>query len=99
MIFDKTGTLTKGHPAVAQLHTISGDDAHMLKLAASVQAASEHPLARAVQEKAIDLQLSLAPVTEFASHTGTGVEGVVEGHHIFIGKSQADGTRGRLAPS
>ncbi|MCP4933691.1 MAG: copper-translocating P-type ATPase [bacterium] len=88
VIFDKTGTLTKGRPAVTHLHAVNGDETHMLKLAASVQAASEHPLARAVQEKASDQAITLSPVTEFASHTGTGVEGKIEGQHVFIGNNR-----------
>ena len=88
VIFDKTGTLTKGRPAVTHLHAVNGDETQMLKLAASVQAASEHPLARAVQEKAYELEITLSPVTAFASHTGAGVEGQVEGHHVFIGNGR-----------
>ncbi len=88
VIFDKTGTLTKGRPAVTHIHTLNNDETQLLKLAASVQAASEHPLARAVQEKAAELEIALSPVTKFASHTGAGVEGQIEGHHVFIGNGR-----------
>ncbi len=88
VIFDKTGTLTKGRPAVTHMRAINGDETQMLKLAASVQAASEHPLARAVQEKASELEIALSPVTKFASHTGAGVEGQIEDQHVFIGNGR-----------
>ncbi len=88
VIFDKTGTLTKGRPAVTHLQALNGDETQMLKLAASVQAASEHPLARAVLEKASERDISLSPVTAFTSHTGAGVEGQVDGHHVFIGNKK-----------
>ncbi|MCF6198069.1 MAG: heavy metal translocating P-type ATPase [Hyphomicrobiaceae bacterium] len=85
VIFDKTGTLTKGRPAVVQQHAEYGSSSDMLMLAASVQAASEHPLARAVQEASETVKLDLHPVTDFKSHTGFGVEGLVEDDHVFIG--------------
>ncbi len=88
VIFDKTGTLTKGRPAVTHMHALNNDETQLLKLAASVQAASEHPLARAVQEKAAELEIALSPVTKFASHTGAGVEGQIDEHHVFIGNGR-----------
>ena len=85
VIFDKTGTLTKGRPAVIKRHADHGSSADMLMLAASVQAASEHPLARAIEEASTAANLDLHPVSDFKSHTGFGVEGIVEDNHVFIG--------------
>jgi heavy metal translocating P-type ATPase len=77
LIVDKTGTLTEGKPRVV---TIEADD-EALRLAASVERASEHPLARAIVAAAAG---RLADVTEFQSNSGRGVTGVVEGHRVSI---------------
>ena len=85
VIFDKTGTLTKGHPAVTNLQTVVGEESDLILLAASLQAASEHPLARAIMNRAKQLALDPLPLKEFKSHTGLGLEGEVEGQTILIG--------------
>ncbi len=79
---DKTGTLTEGKP---RLVTPPPDD--VLKLAASLERASEHPLAAAIVAGAAGRGLSLSPVTEFQSFTGKGTTGVVEGHRVAAGNS------------
>ena len=99
VIFDKTGTLTRGHPAVTRLHALDGNENQLLQLAASVQAASEHPLARAIQEKAAELAIELLPVTDFSSHTGTGVEGLVADHQVFIGNARLMKRQGASVPA
>ena len=91
VVFDKTGTITKGKPAVTDFvaspaappGTESVD--RLLSIAASVEAASEHPLAQAVVEHARGTNLSLMPVTDFEAISGKGVMGVVEGRKILIG--------------
>jgi Cu+-exporting ATPase len=88
VIFDKTGTLTAGRPSIVALHALRGTDAELLRLAASVQQASEHPLARAVMEAAQARGTGRDPVTDFRSHTGYGVSGRVNGHEIFIGSAR-----------
>ncbi len=98
VIFDKTGTLTKGRPAVVKWYADQGTSDEMLALAASVQAASEHPLARAVQEKAEQQKLDLLPVVDFNSHTGLGVEGRVDDQQIFIGNLQLMQQNGTAPP-
>ncbi len=98
VLFDKTGTLTKGRPAVTRILTVDGDEETLLQLAASVQAASAHPLARAVREEAEKRGLDLHPVSSFQSHTGAGVEGVVEGHHLHIGNRQLMQQAGAALP-
>jgi Cu+-exporting ATPase len=88
VIFDKTGTLTAGRPSIVALHALRGTDAELLRLAASVQQASEHPLARAVMEAAEARGTGRDPVVDFRSHTGYGVSGRVNGREIFIGSAR-----------
>jgi len=81
LVVDKTGTLTLGKP---RLVGFAGDD-EALRLVASVERASEHPLAQAVVAAAEDRGLRLSPVQDFFSMTGQGVVGTVEGHQVAIG--------------
>lgn len=83
VVFDKTGTLTKGEPEVA---AISQDGNDLLRLAASVEAKSEHPLGQAIVKKTRELGLKLAEVKNFKALPGLGVEGVVEGARVTVGK-------------
>jgi Cu+-exporting ATPase len=83
VIFDKTGTLTQGRPAVTGVEAIDYDEKQLIDLAASLQTASEHPLARAVVEYAGKDRLSKPE--EFDGHTGFGVVGKVDGHEVAIG--------------
>ncbi|MCW8915794.1 MAG: heavy metal translocating P-type ATPase [Magnetovibrio sp.] len=82
VVFDKTGTLTEGQLKVKSVHPMGGDEAAFLNLVASVQHGSEHPIAQAVLRS---VETKLSPVEAFKSHPGKGVEGVVEGRHIYIG--------------
>ena len=83
VIFDKTGTLTEGHPAVTDVHAVDGNSDELLRLVASLQQGSEHPLAKAMLDAATDMTLS--PVDHFRSHTGFGVEGMVDGSLVRAG--------------
>ena len=85
VMFDKTGTLTRGQPTLVEQKTLGGEPERMLQLAASVQHASEHPLARAVLEKAADEGVELLPVSDFQSQPGRGVSAKVDGHRLLIG--------------
>ncbi|WP_302476028.1 heavy metal translocating P-type ATPase [Thalassospira marina] len=87
VIFDKTGTLTEGVLTVTDIAVALSDqdEKELLRLVASVQAASEHPLAQAVVRAAGDRGLKLAHVDDFKSTTGAGVSGTVDGHTILIG--------------
>ncbi|MGN6309275.1 MAG: heavy metal translocating P-type ATPase [Xanthobacteraceae bacterium] len=88
LVVDKTGTLTEGKPAVVALHTAPGfDETELLRLAASVERGSEHPLADAIVKAATDKQLSLARVDEFDSPTGKGARGRVDGQTILLGNA------------
>ncbi len=83
VIFDKTGTLTEGHPAVSDVLAVNFDEAELIRLSASLQSASEHPLAKAIVAHADSI--SLSKVKDFASHTGFGVSGTVDDHKLLIG--------------
>jgi Cu+-exporting ATPase len=88
LVVDKTGTLTEGKPAVVALRTAPGfDETELLRLAASVERGSEHPLADAIVKAAADKQLPLARVDEFDSPTGKGARGRVEGRTVLLGNA------------
>jgi Cu+-exporting ATPase len=86
LVVDKTGTLTEGKPKLVTVETGAGfDDWTLLRLAASLEHVSEHPLAAAIVAGARERQIPLADVTLFESITGKGVIGTVEGHRVAIG--------------
>ncbi|HEX2760287.1 MAG TPA: copper-translocating P-type ATPase, partial [Rhizomicrobium sp.] len=86
VLFDKTGTLTEGKPRVADVIAQAGlDESELLRLAASVEAMSEHPIAKAVVRAAQDKGFSLAPVSQFESLAGKGVRGEVDGKTLLLG--------------
>jgi Cu+-exporting ATPase len=89
LVVDKTGTLTEGKPAVTAVLPASGyDEAQVVRLAASVEKASEHPLAAAVVAAAADRKLALAEARDFDAPTGKGVLGTVEGKRVALGTSR-----------
>jgi Cu2+-exporting ATPase len=85
VIFDKTGTLTKGQPVVADIAAVSGDDAGVLRLAAAVEADSEHPLARAIVAAARERGIDSSGATEFESLAGRGARAEVDGRTVSVG--------------
>ena len=86
VIFDKTGTLTEGTPTVRDIIPGEGTDkTELLRMVAAVQAASEHPLARAVVDTAWKQGVKVPDITDFSSKTGSGVQAMVEGHKVVIG--------------
>ncbi len=87
VIFDKTGTLTAGHPSVTDVFVLGGSGDEMLRLAASAQSASEHPLAKAFVAAADARGLVRAPVSGARSHVGRGLVATVEGRGIAIGNA------------
>ena len=92
LAIDKTGTLTEGKPMLTHIATAAGvDEDNLLKLAASVEAASEHPLAAAIVKAAKKRSLTLVPVEGFESVTGRGVRGKVEGHQVTVGRAELVG--------
>lgn len=88
LIVDKTGTLTEGRPAVIAVRPAAGmEESELLTLTASLERASEHPLAEAVVRAAFDRSLTLSEAKDFDSPVGKGVVGTVEGRTIVIGKA------------
>ncbi len=86
VVIDKTGTLTAGTPELVAVQTVNGFDRdELLRLAASLEKASEHPLAEAIVRGAGDWNISLADTGDFDSVTGQGVIGVVDGRAVALG--------------
>jgi Cu+-exporting ATPase len=89
LVIDKTGTLTEGKPKVTAIVAAPGhNEADVLRLAASVERASEHPLARAIVDAAAARNLALAETKDFDAPTGRGVVGTVEGRRIALGTAK-----------
>lgn len=89
LVVDKTGTLTQGKPSVTAVKTASDlSEDELLRLAASLERGSEHPLAVAIVEEAEKRGLALAKAADFDSPTGKGVFGTVEGRSIVIGNAR-----------
>jgi Cu+-exporting ATPase len=89
LVVDKTGTLTEGKPQVVSIVPAAGfDENEILRLAASVERASEHPLADAIVRSAKERHLDLSKVEEFDSPTGKGAAGKVDGKSILLGNSK-----------
>lgn len=85
MIFDKTGTLTHGKPELIKTDTVQGTEAQNLAIAAALEAASEHPIARAIVAKASGLDL---PIREnFSSVPGKGIRGQIDGQDYQLGSA------------
>lgn len=88
LVVDKTGTLTEGKPRlVSVVPTAPWAEADVLRLAASLERGSEHPLAAAIVAGAQERTIALANATGFASRTGMGVSGQVEGHAVQLGNA------------
>jgi Cu+-exporting ATPase len=88
LVVDKTGTLTEGKPKVVTIMTAAGfEEAEILRLAASVERASEHPLADAIVRSAKERNLDLGRVEAFDSPTGKGATGKVDGKTIVLGNA------------
>jgi len=86
LVVDKTGTLTEGKPKLVSLTAVNGfDEVDVLRLGASLERASEHPLAAAIVAGAEERGAVLGPAENFASLTGKGVTGTVEGHAVALG--------------
>jgi P-type Cu+ transporter len=86
IVLDKTGTVTEGTMALVDVVTAAGvDPAEALRLVGAVEHASEHPIARAIAASA-EREAPLRPVESFKNRDGLGVEGVVDGHAIVVGR-------------
>jgi Cu+-exporting ATPase len=86
LVVDKTGTLTEGRPSVTDILPAEGvTENELLRLAASLERASEHPLADAIVRAAGDRRITLAEAADFDSPLGKGVIGTVDGHKVMLG--------------
>jgi Cu+-exporting ATPase len=86
LVVDKTGTLTEGRPKLTDVVPAADfDETELLKLAATLEKGSEHPLAAAIVEGAEDRQVNTSTTTDFDSITGKGVSGTVEGKKVLLG--------------
>jgi P-type Cu+ transporter len=95
LVVDKTGTLTEGKPRLTRL-AAAGDISEdvLLRLAASLERASEHPLAAALVEGAAAREIGLAEASEFTAFPGKGVVGIVEGRRVAVGNTALFGEFG-----
>jgi Cu+-exporting ATPase len=88
LVVDKTGTLTEGKPNVVAVVPVQGiPEEEVLRLAASVEIASEHPLALAIVKAAQERGVTLAPVSEFDAPAGKGALGTIEGRKVALGNA------------
>jgi Cu+-exporting ATPase len=89
LVVDKTGTLTEGKPAVTAIKPAEGfSEDEVLRIAASVERASEHPLALAIVNSATARGITLSPVKDFDSPTGRGAVGTVDGRRVALGNAR-----------
>ncbi|MFJ8467687.1 heavy metal translocating P-type ATPase [Streptomyces swartbergensis] len=89
VVLDKTGTVTTGRMTLLAVHTADGtDEAEVLRLAGALEHSSEHPIARAVADGALEKLGSLPTPEDFANVPGLGVQGVVEGHAVLVGREK-----------
>jgi P-type Cu+ transporter len=89
IVLDKTGTVTTGAMAFVDAVSAKGVDRdELLRIAASLEHASEHPIARAIADGARETGIELAAVERFVNHQGLGVSGIVEGHAVVAGRER-----------
>ncbi|MFE4607944.1 heavy metal translocating P-type ATPase [Streptomyces niveus] len=89
IVLDKTGTVTTGKMTLLGVHTASDtSDTELLRLAGALEHASEHPIARAIATGATDRTGTLPTPEDFANIPGLGVQGIVEGHAVLVGRTK-----------
>ncbi|MFF9299018.1 heavy metal translocating P-type ATPase [Streptomyces sp. NPDC014764] len=86
VVLDKTGTVTTGRMSVVAVHAPDTDETDVLRLAGALEHASEHPIARAVADAALAALGTLPTPEDFRAVPGLGVQGVVEGHAVLVGR-------------
>jgi Cu+-exporting ATPase len=100
LVVDKTGTLTEGHPRLVTVTSTNGrNDEDLLRLAASLEKNSEHPLATAIIDGALERGIELSSVDRFESLTGQGIVGSVEGLSVAVGNRALVDDRAALSES
>ncbi len=85
LVIDKTGTLTEGKPRVTAAHAVNGDENALLKLAASIEQGSEHPLGAAIVAATKERSLALSQARDFSYLPGRGLRGRVENRDVVVG--------------
>ena len=96
---DKTGTLTEGKPTVVGVAAATASEVdEVLRLAASLERASEHPLSAAIVQCAMEHQLKLSEPAEFVNSAGMGIEGIVDGKRVAVGNVHLMAKVGAAAP-
>ncbi len=98
IVLDKTGTITRGEPSLTDVMTRDGDEAAVLRLAASLERGSEHPLGEAIVKGAAARNVELADATDFSAIPGEGVSGSVDGRHVLLGNARLMEGRGIALP-
>ena len=89
IVLDKTGTVTTGRMTLMAVHTAgTTDEAQVLRLAGALEHSSEHPIARAVADGALEKLGSLPTPEDFANVPGLGVQGIVDGHAVLVGRER-----------
>ncbi|MBT3154986.1 copper-translocating P-type ATPase [Streptomyces sp. CHD11] len=89
IVLDKTGTVTTGRMTLLAVHTADGtDETEVLRLAGALEHASEHPIARAVADGALEKLGALPAPEDFANIPGLGVQGIVDGHAVLVGRDK-----------
>lgn len=89
IVFDKTGTITEGKPVVTDIVTVDGlEDAELLRLAASAEVGSEHPLGEAIVRDAREKNIELTDAVEFNAIPGHGIEVTIDGKHLYLGNQR-----------
>jgi Cu+-exporting ATPase len=89
LVVDKTGTLTIGKPRLVAVKAAAGfDEGEVIRLAAALERGSEHPLAEAIVKGAEDRGIAIPASSEFASHTGKGVTGAIDGRSVALGNKR-----------
>ncbi|WP_285786459.1 HAD family hydrolase, partial [Microbispora sp. NBRC 16548] len=87
VVLDKTGTVTEGRMALVEVHLAGGQDRdEVLRLAGALEHASEHPIAQAIARGAAEQVGGLPVPQDFANVEGLGVQGIVDGHAVLVGR-------------
>ncbi len=94
VVLDKTGTLTRGRPEVVATEPLDRSESDLLRATAAAESASEHPLARAIADRAAALNVAVPTATDFVATPGGGVEAAVEGPRVMVGSPRFLASRG-----
>ncbi|MET0903326.1 MAG: heavy metal translocating P-type ATPase, partial [Acidimicrobiales bacterium] len=99
IVLDKTGTVTTGRMTLVEVTAAAdGDEREVVRLVGALEAASEHPVGRAIAESAAERAGPLPPVESFTNRPGMGVEGTVEGHRVVAGRAALLADAGVILP-